>query len=252
MIKATILCENTAGYESARECLSEWGLSIFLETADHTNILFDTGHTDVYMKNAAALNIDINDANFVVLSHHHWDHSGGLRFHPFQTKKKMVIHPQVLSKMPKDEAENIKNTFEIITTTTPIELTKNVYYLGEIPRLTHFETGMHKNDAMLDDSAIAIRSENGAIVITGCSHAGICNICEYAKHITGQKLYAVMGGFHLFENDQTAVEGTINYFKVEAPKYLYPMHCVDFPTLSKLHAAFNITKVSTGDSIVLQ
>ncbi len=102
---------------------------------------------------------------------------------------------------------------------------------------------------MLDDSAIAVKSSKGVIVITGCSHAGISNICDYAKQVTGQKLYAVIGGFHLFEDDQKAVNGTIDFFKKEKPKYLYPMHCIDFPTLVKFYTIFGIKKLSTGDTI---
>lgn len=132
-----------------------------------------------------------------------------------------------------------------------MEFSKDIYYLGQIPRKNSFEQGGFKDDKMLDDSAIAIKTKEGVVIIAGCSHSGICNICEYAKKVTGQKLYAVIGGFHLFENDQKAVKGTIEYFKAEKPKHLYPMHCVDFPILSILHSVFNIVKKSTGDSIKL-
>lgn len=248
MLKITILCENTIGRAKARTCSAEWGLSVFIQT-DDINILFDTGHTDIYKNNAKQCDIDLNDTHFIVLSHHHWDHSGGLRFHDFKTKKKIIIHPHILEKLPPEEAEKIKRDFEITESKEPVMFHEGIYYLGEIPRKTSFEKGMHKNDPLLDDSAITIPSEKGVIIITGCSHSGICNICEYAKKITGQPLYAVIGGFHLFEEDSRAVDGTIEYFKSEKPKKIYPMHCVDFPTLSKLHSIFNIKKLSTGDII---
>jgi metal-dependent hydrolase (beta-lactamase superfamily II) len=60
-------------------------------------------------------------------------------------------------------------------------------------------------------------------------------------------LFAVLGGFHLFEDDQIAAEGTIAYFKKENPQYIYPMHCVDFPVLSKFHAIFGVRKLGAGD-----
>lgn len=130
-----------------------------------------------------------------------------------------------------------------------MEFSKDIFYLGEIPRINNFETGNFKNDKMLDDSAIVIKTSKGAIVITGCSHSGICNISEYAKIVSGQKLYAVIGGFHLFEDNESAVNKTIEYFKMENPKHLLPMHCVDFSTKVKFQINFGSKKYSTGDLI---
>jgi 7,8-dihydropterin-6-yl-methyl-4-(beta-D-ribofuranosyl)aminobenzene 5'-phosphate synthase len=124
-----------------------------------------------------------------------------------------------------------------------------VYFLGEVPRKNNFEQGAHKGDDMRDDSAIAIKTSKGAFIISGCSHSGICNMCEYAKQVTGQKLHGAMGGFHLFENDKKAVEGTLNYFKSEKVPHLYPMHCVDFPTMAQFHHAFGCKKYAAGNVI---
>jgi len=114
-----------------------------------------------------------------------------------------------------------------------------------------FEKGEHKGDSMLDDSAIAIKTEKGLIVLTGCSHAGICNICEHARKVTGQNLYAVVGGFHLTQKNQATVRKTIEYFKSQKVEHIYPMHCVDFPTLVRFHSEFNSIKYATGDVIKL-
>lgn len=249
-MKISILCENSAGRENAKVCLAEWGFSVFIQI-NGVNILFDTGNTEVYKHNARYLNINLDDGDFIVLSHYHWDHTGGLRFHNFKTKKKIIIHPQIIEKLPQDESQRIKDDFEIITSNKPLEFSKNIYYLGEIPRKTSFEKGRYKDDPILDDSAIAIKTAKGVVVITGCSHSGICNICEYAKEITGQKLHAVLGGFHLFEDNKKAIEGTINYFKSEKPEFLYPMHCVDLSAMSELYHNFNCKKYSSGDVIEL-
>ena len=248
IMKITILCENESSHAGAKVCLAEWGFSAFIQT-ENVNILFDTGHTDVYKKNAQQLHVNLADTNFVILSHHHWDHAGGLRFHDFKTPKKLITHPEVLEKLPEDQSKKIKQDFKIIASKKPLEFSKNIFYLGEIPRENDFEIGNYKNDNMLDDSAIVIKTPKGAVVITGCSHAGICNISEYAKKVTNQKLYAVIGGFHLFEDESHAVNKTIEYFKTENPKYLLPMHCVDFPTLVKFNINFGCKKYATGDII---
>ncbi len=248
-MKITILVENQSSHAGAKVCLAEWGFSAFIQK-NNVNILFDTGHTGIYKHNAEKLNIDLQDTNFVVLSHHHWDHAGGLQHHNFKNKKNLIIHPEILDKLPIKASQKLQTDFKIIPSKKPLEFSEGIYYLGEIPRESTFENGIYKNDSMHDDSAIAVKSSKGTIVITGCSHAGITNICEYAKKVTGQELYAVIGGFHLFENNQIAVNGTIEYFKKEKPKYLYPMHCVDFPTLAKFYTIFGIEKLSTGDTIV--
>lgn len=231
--------------------MAEWGFSAFIQ-AGGVNVLFDTGHTEVYKHNARCLDIDLDDTDFVVLSHNHWDHTGGLRFHDFKTKKKIIIHPQIMEKLPRDEAQKIKEDFEIVASEKALEFFKNMFYLGEIPRKTDFEKGTYKDEPIPDDSAIAIKTAKGAVVITGCSHSGICNICEYAKEITGQKLYAVIGGFHLFEEDRVAVEGTIDYFKTEKPEFLYPMHCVDISALAEFYHNFGCKKYASGDVIGLE
>jgi len=250
-MKITVLVENQIGHAAAKTCFAEWGLSFFIEINNH-KILFDSGHTDIYKRNAKNLNIDLQETNFIVLSHHHWDHAGGLRFHDFETRKKLIIHPEILEKLSDTDAERLLTDFSITTTKSPLEFSKDIFYLGEIPRITPFEKGLYKGKTISDDSAIAIKSEKGVIVVTGCSHSGIANICEYAKKVTGQDLYAVIGGFHLFEKETEAVEGSITYFKKEKPKYLFPMHCVDFPTLTKFRNAFGIEKKSTGDVIEIE
>ena len=245
-MKISILVENSIGdSEYKKVCQAEWGLSFFIET-NNENILFDSGHTELYIKNAKNMGIDLDKTNHVVLSHYHWDHAKGLLYHQFTNKKELIIHPDILKKIPKDDVNKYKSDFKVITSEKSYNINDNVIFLGEIPRIMDYEKGKYKDDNMLDDTAIAIKTINGVVVLAGCSHSGICNICEYAKKVTGEKLYAVMGGFHLTNNDVEAVKGTINYFKKESPKYLYPMHCVDFYTMAKFYNEFNIKKLGSG------
>lgn len=249
-MKITLLCENSVGPGCWDKCLAEWGLSAFVEYKDK-KILFDMGTTDVYVKNAKTLGIDLKETDFVVFSHYHIDHTGGLKFHPFQNKVKLIVHPDIPEKLPVDDQKILTNDFEVVTSVQPFEMTEGAFYLGQIPRKTAFEKGQYEEDEMNDDSAVAFKTDQGAVVLAGCSHAGICNICEYAKEITGQDLYAVIGGFHLFEDDPAAIDGTIEYFKKENPKYLLPMHCVVFPVLARMQSEFGFDKYSSGDTIEL-
>ncbi|MCZ4695822.1 MBL fold metallo-hydrolase [Ancylomarina euxinus] len=248
--KITILCENDTSKRAARFCRSEWGFSAFVET-NQVKILFDTGHTSLYKQNANALDIDLNQTDFVVLSHHHWDHTSGMLSHEFKEKKKLILHPHILEKVSEEKAHLFNRDFELIASETSLEFAPGIFYLGQIPRVMSFEKGEHKGDSMLDDSAIAIKTAKGVIVLTGCSHAGICNICEYAKEVTDQDLYAVVGGFHLTQKIQATVRKTIEYFKAENVEHIYPMHCVDFPTLVRFYDEFKTIKYATGDVINL-
>ena len=82
-----------------------------------------------------------------------------------------------------------------------------------------------EKDWILDDSALIIKSEKGLIIISGCSHAGICNIIEYAKKICkDERIQVVMGGMHLF--DDKLISPTINYLKKQKIKKLYAAHCL--------------------------
>jgi len=246
-MKITLLCENMVS-EKVWDCgLAEWGFSAFIEK-DNTKILFDFGNSDVYVKNAKALGIDLEQADFLALSHHHNDHIGGIHYHPFRSKKKLIVHTDVPSKLSKKDAEKLKD-FEVITSSDTLEFTKDCFYLGQIPRITDFENGNYEDDDMHDDSALAFRTNKGVVIVTGCSHAGVCNICEYAKKVTEQKLYAVIGGFHLFEDNPKAFKGTMKYFENENIEMLLPMHCVEFSLLAKMQQKFGFKKYSAGDTI---
>lgn len=247
-MKINILCENQVGEKNSKVCIAEWGISLLIEI-NGVKILFDTGHTDVYIKNAKQLGLNIEDVDFIVLSHYHWDHSGGIQRYISKERKKLVIHPDIIKKLPKKESVKIIKKFEIIKTRKALEFSDNIIFLGEIPRNNEFEKGEYNGDKMLDDSALAIKTDKGAVVLTGCSHSGIVNICEYAKKVTGKNLHAVIGGFHLFDEDKEIADKIIDYFKSENINKIYPMHCVDLSILSRFKENFNIDKLSSGDEI---
>lgn len=260
-MKITVLTENVAG----GKLLAEHGLSYLIEIDDE-KILFDTGHSDVFLKNAKTLEIDIeNEVKTIVLSHGHWDHGDGLRF---IENKKLITHPASFSKrFGKSDnryvglslsKEEIQKKFTLSETINHYQISTNLVFLGEIPRLNDFESQETSfvfesgdDDFVPDDSAIAAVVNNELVVITGCSHSGICNICEQAKKITGiSKIKAVIGGFHLIYNDRQTLE-TVQYFKNNQVEKLYPSHCTQLPALSAFYNEFKIIQVKTGIEIHL-
>ena len=259
-MKITVLTENVAG----GKLLAEHGLSYLIEI-DGEKILFDTGHSNVFLKNAKLLDIDIeNEVKTVVLSHGHWDHGDGLKF--FENKN-LITHPAAFFKrFGKNDhhpvglslsKEEIQKKFNLTETFNYLQINSSLYYLGEIPRLNDFESQVTSfeyengdDDFVPDDSALATIIKSELIVITGCSHSGICNICEHAKKITGiSKIKAVIGGFHLkYQNRQTLE--TIEYFKNNRVEKLYPSHCTELPVLTAFYEEFKIDKVKTGMVLV--
>jgi len=257
-MKIRLLCENTA---ADMVWLAEWGFSALI-TFDGGSVLFDTGFSDVWQKNADHAGVDLDQVDAVALSHFHRDHTRGLLHHQFSKRKKLIAHPRVLSAVLKTDKAQVKQDyadiqavmsrdFEIVARTEPHEFLPGAWFLGEVPRVTAFEAGCFEDDAMEDDTALAFQTPKGAVVVSGCSHAGICNICEHAKQVTGQRLHAVIGGFHLMAAEKPPVDETIAYFKAEAPEVLLPMHCVDFAYQVKFHNAFGCPKYGSGDVIEL-
>jgi len=240
--------------------LAEYGFSAWINFRE-TNILFDAGWSDVWCRNAETANIDLQTADVIALSHFHSDHSRGLLFHPFKDQKKLVVHPRVMTALldpfiepvdrhfshKYDEIEKkIRKDFKIVEAEEPLEIAPGAFFLGQIPRVVPFERGYYYEDQMDDDTALAFRTDKGAVVVTGCSHSGICNICTYAKEVTGQNLHAVIGGFHLVHAEKPAVEETIEWFKAEKIPRLLPVHCVSFDIQARLQTEFGYERPGAG------
>ena len=255
-MQLTVLTDNYAG----AGFLAEHGLS-YLINYEGQKILVDTGHTDVFLKNAAKLEIDIhNEVNTVVLSHGHWDHGDGLSF---LEGKRLITHPIAFMErfrgnddsyiglnMTEDE---LKEKYNLVTECEPYIISDNIYFLGEIPRLTEFESKTtpfvdksRQPDFVPDDSAICIVQNDELIVVSGCAHSGICNTILHAQTVSGvTKIKAIIGGFHL-KTDNKQTKETIRFFKNQNIENVFPSHCTELDALVAFRTEFNISQVKTG------
>ena len=222
-MKITILVDNYVPND--KYLAGEPSFSCFIQH-DDLRILFDTGISAMPLKNAAKLKIDLSDLDYVVLSHGHLDHTWGLRNFIAKfgggtssapaSRTKLLCHPLALEPKRygrenigiKGAEEDLAPHFEIITTKAPFRLDDKTVFLGEIPRTTGFENkaplGKAKigdtwiDDYLPDDSALAIDTDEGIVIVTGCSHSGICNIVEQAKKVLNKtRIRTIVGGFHL-------------------------------------------------------
>lgn len=238
----TILSENREN-----DCfLGEGGLSIYLEVNGH-NFLLDTGYSSLFLDNARKLNIDVDAIDIVVLTHGHSDHTNGVPY--LKSGKTIIMHPagfkvryskrkKVFVGFPMSE-EELRAKHNVLLTKDALEFMDGVYFLGEIPMTIDFEMDGNFSttlddeftqvDYTEDDSGIAIKTDEGLVIMTGCGHRGICNTIEHAKRVTGEsRVFAVLGGFHLrnLEKQQHKIDKTIKYFNDNGIKRLYLGHCV--------------------------
>lgn len=215
------------------------GFSVLIES-DDKKILFDLSYKDDIYKNVKKGNVDLNKIDFIVLSHSHIDHTEGLRFFDFSLAKNLLAHPDCFKEIYYEgefagcplKLDYLKRKINVILTKESHWISENIVFLGQIPRKNDFEvkspvgylkTG--EEDFVLEDSAIAVKTKKGIVIITGCSHSGICNIIEYAKLICNDnRVYSILGGLHLFENN--LIEKTINYLKTQNIKFIYAAHCL--------------------------
>lgn len=242
MISLKILSENRNNCEFK----GEGGLSVLVESFGKT-FLLDTGYSDLFLKNAKLLGIDLSKVQTVVLTHGHSDHTNGVPY--LDNGKTIIMHPQAFKdrwSIRKKEyvgfpmsKEELKSRHNVIETRLPVEFFDGCYFLGEIPMTVEFEQkgnfsttldeGLTQTDLTEDDSGVAIKTSEGLFVMTGCGHRGVCNTVEHAKKVTGQdKVFGVLGGFHLrnLEKQKDIIDRTIEYFKSQDIKVLYLGHCV--------------------------
>lgn len=249
----------------------EPGVCYYIED-EGTKILLDVGYSDIFLKNARNLSLSFEDLDVLVLSHGHNDHTCGLssffeeRSSLGSSKKLMLVtHPATFDKkfldgqeigIPITRTEAAKHC-RLLLTKEPFKLSKNVTFLGEIPKVIAFEKpysvgtkvemGEEIEDFILEDSALVFQGKEGIYVITGCSHSGICNIIEYAKKVTGvNRVCGVIGGFHLFRSASQRVQDTIAYLTEEKISELYPCHCTSFEVKAAMHQQVPIKEVGVG------
>ncbi|NLW25202.1 MAG: MBL fold metallo-hydrolase [Clostridia bacterium] len=251
------LVDNLAG----RNCRAEWGFSLFIE--GKKNILFDFGASNLFLLNAQKLGIDLEKVDYLVLSHGHWDHGNGLEY---IANKKLICHPEAFIRRYRDNEyiglpinlAQAREKFDLILSSDPIKIDEEIVFLGQIPRRNDFEakdTVFCKEDGskdfVLDDTGLAFKTEKGLVIISGCAHAGICNTVDYAVKITGMnKVYAVLGGFHLKGKDQITNK-TITYLQKLRVEKVMPSHCTQFPALVEFNKAFGNPQLYCGQILEL-
>lgn len=265
-MKLTVLEDNYTFTD--KYCYAEPGLSYYIEDEDD-KILFDCGYSGMFADNAEKMGLDLSKLTKVVFSHGHDDHTGGLLklTEIIKDKTKITAHPDTFLEKTNDDGSNagsplsgdeLSKRFRVSLSKEPQKVSANITFLGEIPQINDFEKrkqfGYVKHgkelvpDFVPEDSALVYEKSDCIYIITGCSHAGVCNIAEYAKNLFEKPVAGIIGGFHLKTVDER-VRKTIEYFKNNNIKTIYPAHCTSFEVKSAINYEIPVGVVGVGLNI---
>lgn len=244
----TTLTENTV-YMGPKGLKGEHGLSFLIETGGR-KVLFDTGQTSLFAKNAEILNIGLSDIDTLVFSHGHYDHTGGLKhFSEICPTFTLTAHPDIfrpkLAKLggavheigiPVSSTELEARNITLRLDRGPVDIGAGMTTTGEIPMLTDYEEvesmlcteadGEVVSDPLADDQALILDTPNGTVVVFGCAHRGAVNTLKRVAEITGKpKIHAVMGGLHLGSASNEKMKKIIEAFRAFGIEKVGVGHC---------------------------
>ena len=273
-IRITTLSENTAGLPGL---LAEWGLSILVET-DDLKILFDTGASISVPHNASILGLDLSTIDNIVLSHGHYDHTGGLKEVLKHVGKpvEIIAHPDIWAKkyrggdgkhyigIPFSRMDLQDHGASFTLSRKPIWITDDIVTTGEIPMTEAFESldsnmfvledAVLNQDKLLDDRALIIKTSEGLAVILGCAHRGAINTLRHAQEITGVELiHTVIGGTHLINASEERVLRTAIALQEMGVQRVGVSHCTGFTAAAllaqQLGESFFLNNTGTSTSV---
>jgi 7,8-dihydropterin-6-yl-methyl-4-(beta-D-ribofuranosyl)aminobenzene 5'-phosphate synthase len=254
----TMLVDNQAGDGLA----SEHGLSLLIE-ADDRRILLDTGQGGALESNVPALGVDLSRVDVLVLSHGHFDHTGGvpqvLREAP---DIEVYCHPGVLQTrysirdgqakpigIPRPSLEALERlpAERLHPVRGSLMLSPKIWVTAPIPRATAYEdTGGpffldphgEQPDTIEDDLALWIETGQGLVVCLGCAHAGVVNTLDHIRAVTkGARVRALVGGFHLGSADRERMDETVSALRDLGPDLVVPCHCTGADAVAAIRDA---------------
>jgi 7,8-dihydropterin-6-yl-methyl-4-(beta-D-ribofuranosyl)aminobenzene 5'-phosphate synthase len=281
-LTVTVLAEDSVPYESP--LLGQHGVSFWLEAERNgitKRVLVDVGQNpEALLFNVGKLGIPLREADAVVLTHCHYDHTQGLTrileaigrkdvpviAHPALFRLNFVTDPffQHVGVMQGDRAEDLRAAgAELVLVSGPLQLMPGLSTTGEVPRVTDFEevgialstldeNGRVVPDSMPDDLSLAARIEGkGLALVTGCSHAGIINILRHVL-TPGEKLEAVIGGLHLVEAPDERIEKTVEALAGYSPSLVAAGHCTGFRAQAALYRVLGKRFTPLGSGAVFR
>ncbi|MBQ9143046.1 MAG: MBL fold metallo-hydrolase [Lachnospiraceae bacterium] len=276
-LRITTLIENMPDEEG--KLLAEHGLSLHIEF-DGKRILFDTGQTGDFVKNADLLGINLKCLDDIIISHGHYDHSGGVttvlpeigRAIPFYVGEGFFV-PKYKhlsdgtyryngNPFTQQELADCEVDLQIVTEDVTY-LTEKILLFKNFPSVSEFEKMNEKfvlsqgeaysRDEFREEIALGLRTSKGLVLIVGCSHVGICNILQAVSERVDEPIYAVLGGTHLMEADEERLEKTMEVFHKFGVQCVAVSHCTGEQGIAMAKETFREQFIlnNTGNMFVL-
>ncbi len=260
---STELVKRITPGQAKKPLMAGHGYSLFIEAdgeAGARNLLVDSSHSDVMLlHNMEALSIKPRSVEAFFLTHGHVDHFGGMvgflksrgkgidvYTHPQSFLPKLVVTPRGKVgpwQLPRGELEALGARF--VTNRKPTVVSQYFLLSGEVPRVVSFEKpwpaarilkdGEEEPDTFADEQTLVMKVKGrGLIVVSGCSHPGIINMVKQAQELGKDKVFAVIGGFHLGVVDQDGIDATVDAFEDLGVELVMPCHCTGFRATLRL------------------
>lgn len=259
-LRLVVMVENTA---AGRGVLGEHGLSFLLEIGQQ-RLLVDTGQGMALCHNALKLDVNLAQIDTLVLSHGHYDHSGGVAVLPRRTVPLPVfVHPAAFESKFSQHADGSvhevglptaaqtaleSGDFQLRRIRELTEILTDVFVTGEIPRRTTYEDvggafflneSCTEADPLRDDQAVAVRTAAGVVLLLGCAHAGTVNTMNHvADFLDITRFHAVIGGMHLQNASQERLEATLQALDRYDVQLICPCHCSGLQTSLRVWQRF--------------
>lgn len=259
-LKITVVVENTA---HGIATLGEHGLSYWLDWADRT-ILFDTGQGGALSSNLRQMQLPLESVDTIVLSHGHFDHTGGLADALAGGQSvRVMLHPDALAEkyarnrdgtsreigMPLSAREALKRPgVKVRAAEGPAFVADGLNATGKVPLANDFEKPSPRffvdeqcsnPDCLPDDQSLFFEADGGTVVLLGCAHSGVINTLRYVSELTdGRPIFGVIGGMHLVDASQDRIYRTIEELRQWDLKLLAPSHCTGMTATVAMWNAF--------------
>ena len=268
-VKITLVVDN----EAPPGLLAEHGFAAWIDTGEES-LLFDTGQGTALIPNADALNIDLSQANALILSHGHYDHTGAVAAFLAVNPNAPVIYAHdaticrfscrpdeqpprqigmsddvrhILVQLP-PERRNVLDA--------PRYLRPGIGITGPVPRISNFEdTGgpfylnpdKTQADPITDDLSLWFETMDGLVILTGCCHSGLVNTVRHAQQVSGiTRIHGIIGGLHLLNASPERLDATLAFLHECAPDFLLPCHCTGTHVTDRLHTEFGDAVMKGG------
>lgn len=245
----TVLIDNTTESEALK---AEHGLSILITAEDGYRLLLDTGDTDAFLQNADVMGADLNALDALVLSHGHFDHTGGLMplveqrippkeiyfgsfFFAPRYRRELGRMRGISARIQEIDLMKHRLNYYMLNRSICYPLHDGIWLVTGFPSGNRFEAPVKTMvrrigdeflvDDFSDEIAVVLEQEDSLSIVSGCSHSGMINICQRVSNYFQRPVDTFIGGTHLMDADSARIRSTIRALEFLKVRRVAACHC---------------------------